>query len=62
VSRAQVDAAGNYLFHGVAPGSCTLHVYHGDHEVTSTPVVVGDQRELTVPAIQVQAAAAAATP
>jgi hypothetical protein len=62
VSRAQVEPNGSYLFRGVAPGSYTLHVYHGDHEATSAPVVVGDARELVVPAIQVQAAAAAATP
>jgi hypothetical protein len=62
VSRAQVEPNGSYVFHGVAPGSYTLHVYHGDHEVTSTPVAVGDAHELVVPAIQVQAAAAAATP
>jgi hypothetical protein len=62
VSRAQVDASGAYVFRDVAPGAYTLHVYHGDHEVTSTPVEIGDQRELVVPAIHVQAAAPAATP
>lgn len=60
VSRAFVEANGNYVFHGVAAGSYVLHVYHGDHEVTSQPVAVGDAHELTVPAINVTAAAAAA--
>lgn len=59
VARAAVEANGNYTFHGVAPGEYVLHVYHGDHEVTSQPVTVTDAA-LTIPAIQVQAAAAAA--
>lgn len=59
VARAQVDAQGGYTFHAVAPGSYVLHVYHGDHEASSQPVTVTDGT-LTVPAIQVQAATAAA--
>ncbi len=62
VARAQVEPNGSYVFHDVAPGSYTLHVFHGDHEAASTPVTVGDQHELVVPAIQVQAAAPAAAP
>lgn len=59
VARAQVDAQGAYTFHGVPAGSYVLHVYHGDHEASSQPVTVTDA-PLTIPAIQVQAAAAAA--
>lgn len=59
VARAAVDASGNYTFHAVPAGSYVLHVFHGDHEVSSQPVEVTDA-PLTIPAIQVQAAAAAA--
>ncbi len=59
VARATVEPSGNYTFHGVPAGSYVLHVFHGDHEVSSQPVTVTDAA-LTIPAIQVQAAAAAA--
>lgn len=59
VARATVDAAGAYTFHGVPAGSYVLHVFHGDHEASSQPVTVTDAA-LTIPAIQVQAAVAAA--
>lgn len=59
IARAAVEPNGNYTFHGVPAGSYVLHVYHGDHEASSQPVTVTDAA-LTIPAIQVQAAAAAA--
>jgi hypothetical protein len=59
VARAAVEASGSYVFHGVAAGEYVLHVFHGDHESSSQPVTVTDAA-LTVPAIQVTAAAAAA--
>jgi len=59
VARAVVEASGAYTFHGVPAGSYVLHIFHGDHESSSQPVTVTDAA-LTVPAIQVQAAAAAA--
>ena len=59
VARATVEASGAYVFHGVPPGEYVLHVFHGDHEASSQPVTVTDVA-LTIPAIQVHAAAAAA--
>ena len=60
VSRAFVEPGGAFVFRGVEPGNYTLRAFHGDHEVIApTPVVVGDTRELTIPAIAVSAAAAA---
>ncbi len=61
VARATVEPSGAYVFHGVPAGAYVLHIYHGDHEVSSQPVTVGESA-LTIPAIQVQAAAAAAAP
>jgi hypothetical protein len=61
IARATVEANGNYTFRGVPAGSYVLHVYHGDHEVSSQPVTVTDAA-LTIPAIQVTAAAAAPAP
>jgi hypothetical protein len=59
VARAAVEASGSYTFHGVPAGEYVLHVFHGDHESSSQPVTVAEGA-LTVPAIQVTAAAAAA--
>lgn len=59
VARALVEPSGAYVFHGVPAGEYVLHIYHGDHEASSQPVVVTDSA-LTIPAIQVQAAVAAA--
>ncbi len=61
VARATVEPSGAYVFHGVAAGSYVLHVFHGDHEASSMPIDVTDA-VLTIPAIQVQAAIAAAAP
>jgi hypothetical protein len=59
VARATVEPSGAYTFRGVAPGTYQLHVFHGPREVVSQEVVVPEGGQLTVPAIQLQAAAAA---
>lgn len=49
IARAFVEPSGGYVFRGVEPGTYNLHVFQGDHEVApSTPVTVGDARELSV--------------
>lgn len=62
VARAFVEANGAYTFRGVAAGTYQLHVFHGPREIHSQEVVVPEGGQLTVPAIQLTAAPAAAAP
>jgi hypothetical protein len=49
VARAFVEPGGGYVFRGVEPGTYTVHVFQGEHEVgPAQEVTVGDARELTV--------------
>ncbi len=49
VARAFVEPSGGYVFRGVEPGTYTVHVYQGEHEVgPAQAVTVGDAREITV--------------
>lgn len=49
VARAFVEPTGGYVFRGVEPGSYTVHVFQGEHEVAPPQAVtVADAHELVV--------------
>ncbi|GAB4211953.1 MAG: hypothetical protein OHK0013_34160 [Sandaracinaceae bacterium] len=49
ISRAFVEPSGGYVFRNVEPGSYTVHVFQGEHEVgPPQQVTVGDAREVAV--------------
>lgn len=53
VARAFVEPSGAYTFRGVAPGSYTLHVYHGAREAIPAQPVTVTESALTIPAVVV---------
>lgn len=60
VARAFVEPNGAYTFRGVAGGTYQLRVFHGPREIHTQEVVVPESGTLTVPAIPLSAAPAAA--
>lgn len=57
VARATINARGQFVFKGVAPGDYELRVLHGPDTIASKRVTVGD-RGLTVDALPLSAPAA----
>lgn len=55
VARARVDADGRFTFSNAPPGTYTLKVFHGEHELASKPNVVVGNSALTLDPIALTA-------